>query len=147
LLNFIPNVGPTLSVVLPMAIALMDEPWKAVAIFLVYFAIQQFEGNFLTPYIMSQQVSLLPAITLISQVFFTTFFGFLGLILALPLTVVAKVWINAVLIEDILDRWTESPDRINKSRDRQVAADRDLQPLTETEIVMTDRDATEVSED
>ncbi len=147
LLNFIPNIGPTMSVVLPMAIALMDEPWKAVAIFLVYFAIQQFEGNFLTPYIMSQQVSLLPAITLISQVFFTTFFGFLGLILALPLTVVAKVWINTVLIEDILDRWTELPDRGNKSRDRQVAADLDRQRLTETEIVMTDRDAIEVSED
>jgi predicted PurR-regulated permease PerM len=148
LLNFIPNIGPTMSVVLPMAIALMDEPWKAVAIFIVYFAIQQFEGNFLTPYIMSQQVSLLPAITLISQVFFTTFFGFLGLILALPLTVVAKVWINAVLIEDILDRWTELPDRVSKSRDRQVAADRDRQPLTETEteIVMTESERDEASE-
>jgi predicted PurR-regulated permease PerM len=105
LLNFIPNVGPTLSVVIPMAIALLDEPWKAVAIFIVYLAIQQFESNLLTPYIMSQQVSLLPAITLIAQVFFTTFFGFLGLLLALPLTVVGKIWINAVLIEDVLDRW------------------------------------------
>ncbi len=105
LLNFIPNIGPTLSVVIPMAIALLDEPWKAAAIFVIYLLIQQFESNFLTPYIMSQQVSLLPAITLIAQVFFTTFFGFLGLLLALPLTVVGKVWINAVLIEDILDRW------------------------------------------
>jgi predicted PurR-regulated permease PerM len=142
LLNFIPNIGPTMSVVLPMAIALLDEPWKAVAIFIIYFAIQQFEGNFLTPYIMSQQVSLLPAITLISQVFFTTFFGFLGLILALPLTVVAKVWINAVLIEDILDRWTERSNRDRKTPDRQVAVDRDRQPPreteTETEIVMTE---------
>lgn len=138
LLNFIPNVGPTMSVVLPMAIALLDQPWKAVAIFIIYFAIQQFEGNLLTPYIMSQQVSLLPAVTLIAQVFFTTFFGFLGLILALPLTVVAKVWINAILIEDILDRWTEFPDRGRPARDRQVAIDRDRQPLRETEIVITE---------
>ncbi len=105
LLNFIPNVGPTLSVVIPMAIALLDQPWKAVAILLIYLAIQQFESNLLTPYIMSQQVSLLPAITLIAQVFFTTFFGFLGLLLALPLTVVGKIWINAILIEDVLDKW------------------------------------------
>jgi hypothetical protein len=48
------------------------------------------------------------------------------------------VWINAVLIEDILDRWTELPDRVNKSRDRQMATDRDRQPLTETEIVVTE---------
>jgi predicted PurR-regulated permease PerM len=117
LLNFIPNVGPTMSVVIPMAIALLDEPWKAVAILIIYLLIQQFESNLLTPYIMAQQVSLLPAITLIAQVFFTTFFGFLGLLLALPLTVVAKIWINAVLIEDILDRW----------QDRQGTSDRSYQ--------------------
>jgi predicted PurR-regulated permease PerM len=105
LLNFIPNVGPTLSVVIPMSIALMDEPWKAVAILIIYLIIQQIESNLLTPYIMAKQVSLLPAITLTAQVIFTTFFGFLGLLLALPLTVVAKIWIERILIEDILDRW------------------------------------------
>ena len=117
LLNFIPNVGPTLSVILPMSIALLDEPWKVVAVFIVYFLIQQFESNLLTPYIMAQQVSLLPAMTLIAQVFFTTSFGFLGLLLALPLTVVGKIWINAVLIEDILDRWQIAPGENYQSRD------------------------------
>lgn len=139
LLNFIPNVGPTLSVVLPMAIALLDEPWKAVAIFIIYLLIQQFESNFLTPYIMSQQVSLLPAITLIAQVFFTTFFGFIGLILALPLTVVGKVWINTVLIEDILDRWQHSP------RSQRKRLNRDLP--TETEIVITEERGAESNQD
>ncbi len=138
LLNFIPNVGPTLSVVIPMGIALLDEPWKAVAIFIIYLAIQQFESNFLTPYIMSQQVSLLPAITLISQVFFTTFFGFLGLLLALPLTVVGKVWINAVLIEDVLDRWKYSR---HGNRDAEAA------PELEAEIVLTDERRTLESTD
>jgi predicted PurR-regulated permease PerM len=131
LLNFIPNVGPTMSVVLPVAIALMDEPWKAVAIFIIYLLIQQFESNLLTPYIMAQQVSLLPALTLIAQVFFTTFFGFLGLLLALPLTVVAKVWINAVLIEDVLDRWQY----VGNKNNRHLGRRSDSQ--TETEIVMT----------
>jgi hypothetical protein len=54
---------------------------------------------------MAHQVSLLPAITLISQLFFVTFFGFLGLFLALPLTVVAKIWLQEVLIKDVLDQW------------------------------------------
>ncbi len=137
LLNFIPNVGPTLSVVLPMAIALLDQPWKAVAIFIIYFLIQQFESNLLTPYIMAQQVSLLPAITLIAQVFFTTFFGFLGLLLALPLTVVAKVWINAVLIEDVLDRWQYVRGNNDKSSYDQDVTDPWQNPPMETEIVMT----------
>ncbi len=138
LLNFIPNVGPTLSVVIPMSLALLDEPWKAVAIFIIYFLIQQFESNFLTPYIMAQQVSLLPAITLIAQVFFTTFFGFLGLLLALPLTVVGKVWINAVLIEDILDRWKYIRDPHDKSSYDEEVTDPWQNPQIITEIVINE---------
>ena len=105
LLNFIPNLGPTLSVVLPMTVALLDAPWKSGAVLILYIIIQQFESNLLTPYVMAQQVALLPAITLMSQVFFATFFGFLGLVLALPLTVVGQVWVKEILIKDVLDRW------------------------------------------
>jgi predicted PurR-regulated permease PerM len=105
LLNFIPNIGPTLSVVLPMGIALLDAPWKSVFVLALYIIIQQFESNLLTPYIMSQQVSLLPAVTLLSQLVFTTAFGSLGLLMSIPLTVVAQVWIKEALIKDILDKW------------------------------------------
>ena len=129
-----------MSVVIPMAIALLDEPWKAVAIFVIYLLIQQFESNLLTPYIMSQQVSLLPALTLIAQVFFTTFFGFLGLLLALPLTVVAKIWINAVLIEDILDRWQERRGINRKSSDGEEVIDPSQDRIGETEIVVTSKE-------
>ncbi|MUG95639.1 AI-2E family transporter [Scytonema sp. UIC 10036] len=104
-LNLIPNLGPTMSVIPAMAIALLDAPWKVLAVFVLYFIIQQVESNFITPVVMAHQVSLLPAITLISQLFFVTFFGFLGLFLALPLTVVAKIWVQEVLIKDVLDRW------------------------------------------
>lgn len=105
LLNFIPNIGPTLSLVFPLTIALLDAPWKAGAVFVLYLVIQQIESYWLTPTVMAQQVSLLPAATLVAQIFFASFFGFLGLLLALPLTVVAKTWIEEVLIRDILDKW------------------------------------------
>ncbi|MBG1243136.1 AI-2E family transporter [Nostoc sp. NZL] len=104
-LNLIPNLGPTISVIPAMAIALLDDPWKVVAVLILYFVIQQVESNFITPIVMAQQVSLLPAVTLIAQLFFVTFFGFLGLFLALPLTVVAKIWLQEVLIKDVLDEW------------------------------------------
>jgi predicted PurR-regulated permease PerM len=104
-MNLIPNLGPTMSVVPAMAIALLDNPWKAVAVLILYFFIQQIESNFITPVVMAHQVSLLPAVTLIAQLFFVTFFGFLGLFLALPLTVVAKIWVQEVLVKDVLDQW------------------------------------------
>jgi len=105
LLNFIPNIGPTLSVVLPMAIALLDAPWKVVAVLILYIVIQNIESYWLTPTVMAKQVELLPAVTLTSQIFFTSFFGALGLLMALPLTVVAKTWIEETLFNDVLDKW------------------------------------------
>jgi predicted PurR-regulated permease PerM len=108
-LNLIPNLGPTLSVFPAMAIALLDSPWKPVAVLILYFFIQQAESNFITPMVMAHQLSLLPAVTLISQLFFVTFFGFLGLFLALPLTVVAKIWMQEIVVKDVLDQWNIKP--------------------------------------
>jgi predicted PurR-regulated permease PerM len=104
-LNLIPNVGPALSVVFPFMVALLDAPWKAFAVIILYFSIQNFESYFLTPTLMAKQVSLLPAVTLAAQVFFATFFGALGLFLAIPLTVVIKTWMDEALFKDFLDKW------------------------------------------
>lgn len=106
ILNFIPNLGPTLSMVFPVIVALLSEdPWKAVAVIGLYIVLQQIESYAVTPTVMAHQVSLLPAFTLIAQIFFASLFGFLGLLLALPLTVVAKTWIQELLIKDILNNW------------------------------------------
>lgn len=113
LLNFIPNIGPTLSVVFPIMIALLDAPWKIIAILIWYFIIQNIESYLLTPTVMAKQVSLLPAVTLMAQIFFARTFGLLGLLLALPLTVIAKTWIDEVIFKDILDQWQLSQIPLN----------------------------------
>ena len=135
LLNFIPNLGPTFSVIPPMAIALIDSPVKALLVIGLYIGIQQFESNFLTPYIMSQQVNLLPAVTLLAQVFFATIFGFWGLLLALPLVVVCQIWIRRVLVEDIMDPWNEPP-HIKNRPFQSPNPDTTPAVLTETETVL-----------
>jgi predicted PurR-regulated permease PerM len=104
-LNFIPNIGPLVSAIFPVTIALIDDPWKIIAVLVLYFAIQNVESYWLSPTVMANKVSLLPAVTLTAQIFFAKTFGLLGLMLALPLTVVAKTWIEEVLFRDILDRW------------------------------------------
>ena len=108
LFTFIPTLGAILSCIPPIVLALIEAPWKAVAVLILYFLIQQAESNILTPLVMKQRVSLLPAVTLLAQATFAVFFGFIGLFLALPLTVVAQVWINEVLIKDILSKWGKS---------------------------------------
>lgn len=109
LLEAIPNVGPTLSLIPPMAVALLDAPWKAGAVLVLYILLQQMEQYLLVPFVMQQQVSLLPAVTLLSQVIFAIFFGFLGLFLAIPLVIVGQIWLQEVLIKDVLDPWQAAP--------------------------------------
>lgn len=105
ILNFIPNIGPATSVIFPLSIAVLESPWKIAAVLIWYFIIQNIETYWLSPAVMARQVSLLPAITLTAQIFFAKTFGVIGLLLALPLTVVAKTWIEEALFKDILDNW------------------------------------------
>ncbi|MBW4638464.1 MAG: AI-2E family transporter [Gloeocapsa sp. UFS-A4-WI-NPMV-4B04] len=105
LLEFIPNVGPALSILPPVLLALLDAPWKAGAVIGLYLLIQQFESLVLVPVIMAQEVSLLPVFTILAVVVFASFFGFLGLFLAIPLLIVTQIWLKEVLVKDVLNRW------------------------------------------
>ena len=112
---FVPYLGAIASVVPPALLALLDSPWKAIEVLLLYFLIQQVEGNLITPIIMKQGVSLLPATTLALLTAFGTFFGVLGLFLGLPILVVAQIWLKEVWVKDVLDRWTV-PQEITSSQ-------------------------------
>nr|WP_199302930.1 AI-2E family transporter [Oscillatoria sp. FACHB-1406] len=128
--TLIPNIGPALSVVVPMAIGFLDAPWKPLAVLLLYFFIQQLETNVLTPLVMARQVSLLPAMTLLAQIFFASIFGFLGLFLALPLTVIAQVLISEILIVDVLDR-CKGKEKSGQSLEGTIAEEKLLPATTE----------------
>ncbi|GAB4241310.1 MAG: AI-2E family transporter [Stanieria sp.] len=108
LLEFIPNVGPTLSVIPPTLLALLDAPWKAGATILLYVVIQQVESLILVPIIMKEEVNLLPVFTILAVVVFASFFGFLGLFMAIPLLIVSQIWIKEVLVKDILNKWEKN---------------------------------------
>ncbi|MFN9623282.1 MAG: AI-2E family transporter [Cyanobacteriota bacterium] len=108
LLNVVPNVGPTLSTMFPMSVALLDAPWKAVAVLILYIFVQNLESYVITPSVMHHQLRLLPGLTLSAQLLFTVLFGPLGLILALPLAVCLQVILREVLIHDVLDHWHPS---------------------------------------
>jgi len=105
LLNVIPNVGPTLSTVFPLSVALLDSPYKALAVLALYVVVQHLESYLITPSVMHHQVKLLPGLTLMAQFLFTVVFGPVGLLLALPLAVCLQVLVREILIRDVLDRW------------------------------------------
>lgn len=118
LLTFIPNLGPTLSVIPPAILAFSVAPWKAGAVIVLYIAIQQLESDVLTPLVMKHQVTLLPAVTLLTQIAFAAFFGLLGLFLALPIVVVVQVWLKELLVKDILNDWSRPEKTLRRRESR-----------------------------
>ena len=93
-LNIISNIGPVISAIFPISIALLDNFWKPLAVLGAYVIIQNIECYIIMPSIMKKKANLLPGLTLISQFGFTFIFGPLGLILSLPLAVVIQVLIK-----------------------------------------------------
>ncbi|MEP9350700.1 AI-2E family transporter [Xanthobacter sp. KR7-225] len=89
LAEFIPMVGPVVSAVPALLIALtigLDSALWTLALFVV---VQQTESNLITPVLQQRMVSLPPAVTLFAVVVFGTVLGPLGVLLATPLTVLA----------------------------------------------------------
>lgn len=103
LLVFIPFVGPILSAIPAIALALTVSPTMALWVALFYFGVQLLESNALMPLVMREAVSLQPAITILFQMAMGVLFGFLGLLLAVPLLAAIRVLLERLYI-DRLDR-------------------------------------------
>jgi len=62
-LNIIPNIGPVISGIFPISIALLDNFWKPLAVLGAYVIIQNIESYIIMPSIMKKKANLLPGLT------------------------------------------------------------------------------------
>lgn len=102
LLEFIPTVGPLLSAIPAIAMGFTDGPEKALAVAAAYWGIQFLENNLLIPRLMKSGLDLPPALTLVAQGLMTLVFGFLGLMVAMPLTAAIIVPIKMLYVQDVV---------------------------------------------
>ncbi len=102
IMEIIPYIGPILAL-LPALIIWLSISWKAaLALTILYLAIQQFENNFLVPYVMSKNLNLSPFLVFIVMLVGASLGWILWIILAIPVA-----WITRVIyIEYIKNRVT-----------------------------------------
>lgn len=93
-LSIIPYIGPTLGAVPALIVALTQGPWVVLGVLIVTLAVQQLEGNFITPRIMGKLVGLSPVTIIISILIGGTLAGIWGIILAIPVAATVSVAIN-----------------------------------------------------
>jgi predicted PurR-regulated permease PerM len=85
ILKFIPIIGSIFAAVPAMAMAFIDSPHKALVVGVGYFVIQFVENHVLVPVLMKAGINLPPALTLGIQALMSVLFGFIGLLVAVPL--------------------------------------------------------------
>jgi predicted PurR-regulated permease PerM len=102
LFEFIPTVGPILSAVPAVAMAFLDSPQKALIVALAFFLIQFMENHLLIPLLMKGGVDVPPALTILSQALMALIFGFLGLMVAVPLLAATLVAVKMLYVENVV---------------------------------------------
>lgn len=85
LLVVIPYFGAVLGGILPVLFGLAESPTKALLVLAVYVVVQQVEGNVIIPLVMARTAKLHPAVVAIGVVIVGQLFGFVGLIVAVPI--------------------------------------------------------------
>jgi len=95
ILNFIPNFGSLLAAVPPALLALVRSgPTDMLAVLIGFAVVNVVLGNILEPRIMGRRLGLSPLAVLLSLIFWGWAWGSVGLILAVPLTMVIKIVIE-----------------------------------------------------
>ena len=100
ILDFVPLVGPLIAAIPGLLIAFSQGPEVAVYAALVYFGAQFIEGHLVIPLAQRWAVSLPPVLGLLSIVAFGLVFGLIGVLFAMPLTVVAVVMVKRLWVEN-----------------------------------------------
>jgi predicted PurR-regulated permease PerM len=102
LLEFIPIAGPIIAAVPGIAMSFLDGPEKAIYVTLAYIGIQQVEANLVTPLLMKRGLEIPPVLTITAQGVMSLVFGFIGLLVAVPMLAATIVPIKMLYVQDVV---------------------------------------------
>lgn len=93
ILTVIPYVGVMIGGLLPVVFALItkDSLWYPVGVILIFWLVQFLEGNFITPNIIGNQVSVNPFAAILGLFVGGMMMGAIGMIFAIPVLAIVKV--------------------------------------------------------
>lgn len=97
LLEVVPNLGPTLSVIPAVLMGLSHSYGLGLLALAVSILIQQLENNLIVPVVMKKAVGLNPIVTLVALIIGGKIGGVLGVLLAIPTTLLLETLIMEIV--------------------------------------------------
>jgi len=95
--NIIPYLGPIIGGIPAAIIAFLDTPIKALWVIIAFVVIQQAESSVVSPRIVGHRVGLHPTIIILALLIGGSLWGFIGLLIAVPLAAIVNVFVSAAL--------------------------------------------------
>jgi predicted PurR-regulated permease PerM len=96
ILSVVPYLGPTLSIIPAVIIAIVSSPFMLLKLAIVWVIVQFLEGNFISPNIMGKTMKIHPLTIIIVLLVAGNLFGLLGVILGIPGYAILKVLVSYV---------------------------------------------------
>ena len=104
LANFVPVLGPIVTVILAGSVALVDSVTKLIGVLIFYAVYQQVENAFLTPRIMKHSVELSPVAVVVALAVGAEAAGVLGAMIAVPTAAIISTLADEYLVRDDIDQ-------------------------------------------
>lgn len=102
--NIVPFFGPIFGAIATAILVFLVSPFQFIPFVIATFVIQQFDGNILGPKILGDQTGLDNFQVLCSTIIFGGLFGFVGMILAVPVWAILLRLINQSLEYNLRER-------------------------------------------
>jgi predicted PurR-regulated permease PerM len=115
LLEFVPIAGPIIAAVPGIAMSFLDGPEKAIYVTLAYIGIQQVEANLVTPLLMKRGLEIPPVLTITAQGVLSIVFGFIGLLVAVPMLAATIVPVKMLYVQDVVGDEVKLPGQSDDS--------------------------------
>jgi len=109
LFSFVPNFGPIAALVPSLAVGFAQAPENIGWIIFIIYGTSFLQSQVIAPLVFKESLNLPPVLVLIGQIFAAIFFGFLGLMLAVPIIAILMILVQEVYIKDVLG---DKPDEI-----------------------------------
>lgn len=103
LTEFVPIIGPFVGGGTAVITAFLQDSDKALYTAVAVVVIQQLESNLITPLVMAKVADVHPFVTLFAIMLFGTVFGFLGILLSVPIVLVVWTVVQVLWVERAID--------------------------------------------
>jgi predicted PurR-regulated permease PerM len=102
LFSFVPNFGPIAALIPALAVGFAQAPQSIGWIIVIIYGTSFLQSQVIAPLVFKESINLPPVLVLIGQIFAAIFFGFLGIMLAVPIIAILMILVQEVYIKDIL---------------------------------------------